>query len=162
MDIADRLDQLERRVAELERRPDPPPVDDGEARWALDALVARVEPPGAVLLVGAVTLADGRVARWQETRGTAALVDGEEGVAAEALAALGSPIRLRLLLRVLAGAGTVQELTSTEGIGTSGQVYHHLRQLTAAGWVRSRGGGAYEVPTARIVPLLGALLVAGG
>jgi hypothetical protein len=55
----------------------------------------------------------------------------------------------------------VQDLTGLDGVGTSGQVYHHLRLLTAAGWVRAQGGGRYEVPVARTVPLLGALLAAG-
>src|SRR5690606_18106539 len=73
---------------------------------------------------------------------------------ADVLVALGHPVRLRLLQRVLGGATTVAELVDTDGVGTSGQVYHHLRQLTAAGWLRALGGGRYEVPVARVVPLL--------
>ncbi|WP_435827490.1 hypothetical protein [Actinoplanes philippinensis] len=43
-------------------------------------------------------------------------------------------------------------------MGTSGQVYHHLRQLVAAGWLHTIGGGRHEVPAARVIPLLSLLL----
>jgi hypothetical protein len=33
-------------------------------------------------------------------------------------------------------------------------VYHHLRQLTSAGWLRSAARGRYVVPPERVVPLL--------
>ncbi len=45
-------------------------------------------------------------------------------------------------------------LVGIDGFGTSGQLYHHLRQLVAAGWLRTAGRGRYEVPPARVVPLL--------
>ena len=69
-------------------------------------------------------------------------------------------MRLRLLLAVLGGTATVHDLASIDGIGTKGQVYHHLRQLTGAGWLRRTGGNVYEVPMPRVVPLLGAILCA--
>jgi DNA-binding transcriptional ArsR family regulator len=160
MDVSERLAALERRLDALER-PTSPAVDAGDALWALDALAAQGEQPGAVLLAGTVTLPDGRAARWQEGRELPGLLDVEVVRVADRLGALGSPVRLRLLLRLLHEPQTVQELTTVDGVGTSGQVYHHLRQLTATGWVRSQGGGRYEVPVARVVPLLGALLSAG-
>lgn len=52
------------------------------------------------------------------------------------------------------GVRSVTELGNSEGLGTSGQLYHHLRQLVSAGWLRTAGRGRYEVPVARIVPLL--------
>ena len=39
-------------------------------------------------------------------------------------------------------------------------IYHHLRTLTAAGWLQSTGRGRYEVPVVRIVPLLVLILAA--
>ncbi|WP_051715621.1 hypothetical protein [Streptomyces bikiniensis] len=44
--------------------------------------------------------------------------------------------------------------------GTTGQIYHHLRQLTGAGRLHTSGRGRYEVPAARVVPLLMALTAA--
>ena len=43
---------------------------------------------------------------------------------------------------------------ATEGLGTTGQLHHHLRQLKAAGWLHQTGRGTYEVPARRVVPLL--------
>ena len=73
------------------------------------------------------------------------------------LAALGHPVRLRLLLAVLRGATGTAELAEVPGIGTSGRIYHHIRTLTAAGWLRASGRGQVQVPADRVVPLLVAL-----
>ncbi len=43
---------------------------------------------------------------------------------------------------------------------TTGQIYHHLRLLTAAGWLHTTGRGRYEVPGTRVVPLLVVLTAA--
>ncbi|WP_433797325.1 ArsR family transcriptional regulator [Actinoplanes sp. CA-252034] len=165
MSDTDRLAALERRVAELEQRLDSRPGDDRPARtpdaelfWALEGLLARVDDPGAVLLTGHVTLPDGRRARWQEGVGTEELLDSDWTQHVAALAALAHPARIRILQRILHGAGTAADLVQIDGMGTSGQVYHHLRQLVAAGWLHTAGGGRYEVPVARIVPLLALLL----
>ena len=40
------------------------------------------------------------------------------------------------------------------------QLHHHLRQLVAAGWLASTRRGHYEVPAARVVPLLVTVLAA--
>lgn len=157
----DRLIALEQRVAALEERLASRAPDDDLSEtplWALDGLRARVEDPGAVLLVGHVELPDGRRAQWQLGAGTDDLLAGDWTEEVDALVALGHPVRLRLLQRVLTGVATVGELLETDGVGTSGQVYHHLRQLTAAGWLRALGGGRYEVPVARVVPLLAVVL----
>lgn len=167
MTCNERLAALEKRVAELEAIASPP--DGASARavipeykllWALDGLRARVDEPGAVLLVGHVRLPDGRTAQWQQGGMTEVLLGDDWSQSSDALAALGHPLRLRLLQEVLSGAATVHELTQIDGVGTSGQVYHHLRELTSAGWLHGVGGGRYEVPVARVVPLL--VLVLGG
>ncbi|WP_435201039.1 ArsR family transcriptional regulator [Janibacter sp. GS2] len=164
----DRLSALEGRVraleARLEHADEEAAVPTGPGRevlWALDGLHARVDDPGAVMLVGSVRLPDGRHAEWQQGAGTDELVGGDWTASSDALAALGHPLRLRLLQQVLAGVDTVHELTQIDGVGTSGQVYHHLRQLSSTGWLHALGGGRYEVPVARVVPLLVLVLGAG-
>lgn len=52
------------------------------------------------------------------------------------------------------GVNTVPAITETDGVGTSGRMYHRVRQLVSSGWLRSLGGGRYEVPVARVVPVL--------
>jgi len=78
---------------------------------------------------------------------------------AAALAALGHPVRL-LLRQVLSGAATVTELQERAALGTSGQLYHHLRQLVNVGWLRVAARGRYAVPPDRVVPLLVVLAAA--
>jgi DNA-binding transcriptional ArsR family regulator len=157
---SDRLDALEQRVAELEKHlhtrtaatPDP------DTFWALEGLLERIGDPGAAMITGQVTLPDGRAAHWQETVTTADLLADDWSEHVTSLAALAHPARIRLLRHVLDGACTAGDLTRLDGMGTSGQVYHHLRQLVAAGWLHTIGGGRYEVPAARVVPLLTTIL----
>jgi hypothetical protein len=47
------------------------------------------------------------------------------------------PVRLQLLQALLSGAQTKAALEQLEGIGTTGQLYHHLKALEEGGWVRS-------------------------
>lgn len=160
-----RLTALEQRVNDLEvqlRSSTVAAADtqkpDSEVLWVLQGLRSRVEEPGAVLLAGTVRLPDGRTAQWQQGVSTDDLLGMQWEDSADVLTALGHPVRLRLIQQVLAGVATVQELIQIDKIGTSGQVYHHLRQLTATGWLRPVGGGRYEVPVARVVPLLTSIL----
>jgi hypothetical protein len=79
--------------------------------------------------------------------------------AASALAALGSPIRLTLLREIVRGHATVNALSQVEGLGTSGQIYHHLRHLTAEGWLHTPTRGTFAIPASRATAL-NAILVA--
>ncbi len=157
------IEALKARVAALEEGQGPgttnassPAVDAG-AFWALEGLRARVPAPGAVMIVGDVVLPGERTAQWQQGHGTDDLLDDEWEHAAEVLAALGHPTRLALLRHVLRGVDSARSLGELEGMGTSGQVYHHLRQLVSAGWLRNRGA-RYDVPPERVVPLLATIV----
>ncbi len=52
--------------------------------------------------------------------------------------ALAHPVRLRLVQAILAGRSTAARLAELEDLGTTGQVYLHLRQLVTAGRTRRR------------------------
>lgn len=170
-DIDERVADLEKRLADLESRSTPSveaassraatvPVPDPETFWALAGLRERIEPPGAVLITGSVMLPNGAEAQWQEGLGVDELLDLDGAQAAESLAALGHPVRLQMLQQVLGGVHTAAALTATDGLGTSGQVYYHLRLLIGTGWLRARQRGSYEVPASRVVPLLVTMLAA--
>jgi hypothetical protein len=73
---------------------------------------------------------------------------------ATTLAALGNPVRLLLLQQIVKGTNTVGALAEVDGLGTSGQIYHHLRQLTAEGWLHSPSRGIFALPPSRVVALL--------
>lgn len=164
MQIEERLARIEDRLARLEtgataapaQRPEP--VPDEDRFWALTTLKSLVPEPGAVLFTGSVTLGPGAHYEWQEARPVGDLVERDWAELAASLSALAHPVRLTLLHEVLAGHHTVGELGEDERFGTSGQLYHHLRQLVAAGWLQSSGRGRYAVPTARVVPLLAILM----
>jgi DNA-binding transcriptional ArsR family regulator len=70
------------------------------------------------------------------------------------LAALGNPVRLTLLQEIVRGRRvTVSALSEVDGLGTSGQIYHHLRHLTAEGWLHTPSRGTFAVPPPRLVAL---------
>lgn len=162
-----RLTRLEQRLAELPpSQHTRPGLPEADTFWALTGLTERLperlteradtaeEASGAVLIVGTIDLPSGQQAQWQEGAAAVDLLADPWERAAETLQALGHPVRLRLLQEVLRGHTTARELADLEEVGTTGQVYHHLRQLVSAGWLRARTGGRHEVPPERLVPLL--------
>ncbi|MFJ8635161.1 ArsR/SmtB family transcription factor [Streptomyces sp. NPDC093568] len=165
------MEELEQRVADLERRiaalegarPAAPRLGEGDF-WALqgfkDQLAELGAADGGVLFTGAVRLPTGEQYEWQHGTLTEGLLDDDWTAAAESFAALGHAVRLRLLREILGGRRTAAELAELDEVGTTGQIYHHLRQLTGAGWLHTTGRGRYEVPPGRVVPLLVALATA--
>ncbi|MFI6226459.1 ArsR/SmtB family transcription factor [Micromonospora echinospora] len=157
--LEERVAALEAQVAELVGRASTPtpsnPPGDGDTFWALDGLRQRLPEghPGAVLYTGTVDL-DGERYDWQYGLPVDAVLAGDWSESATALTALAHPVRLRLLREILGGRRGTAELAGIEELGTTGQLHHHLRQLTAAGWLRSAGRGRYAVPAERVVPLL--------
>ncbi|HEX2315488.1 MAG TPA: winged helix-turn-helix domain-containing protein [Thermomonospora sp.] len=161
--LAERVERLEARVAALEAARPAPGGDEEpgpDTFWALNGVKARAPEPGMVLFTGTVTLPGGEHVEWQQGAGAEELLADDWSTAAAALAALGHPIRLLLLHQILHGAATVAELGAHERLGTTGQLYHHLRQLVAAGWLRTSARGRYTVPAERVVPLLAVLAAA--
>jgi hypothetical protein len=175
-ELRDRVDALERAVG-LAISPDTPErtaavptraatapaTSTDDVFWALNALKSWAPPPGAVLYTGSVTLPAGGVADWQYALTTDDLLarDWSRPASVSALAALGHPVRLRLLQAIITGTVAVSELAALEGVGTTGQVYHHVNQLIAAGWVYSPSRGHYGIPPERVVPLLTVILAGG-
>jgi len=163
-DLPDRLAALEKQVAEISRRlaePTEPRERSGasdepvleERFWALRELRARLtEGPGAVLYTGIVDLPTGEHYEWQYGTAVEELLGSDWSELVGAIGALAHPVRLLLLRRILAGRRSAAELSAEEGLGTTGQIYHHLRQLVSAGWLRS-SAGQYTVPGERVVPL---------
>ena len=162
--LAARMGDLERRVALLEGHPGeraPLPIADKDKFWALARLAERTGPEfdqdgvaGSLLYAGRATTPGGGDLIWQaEHPLPGVLAEGWEDAAA-VLAALGNPVRLEIVRRLLLGGETVQELQEIPGLGTSGQLYHHLRDLQAAGLVTQRRRGRYGVAADKVVPAL--------
>lgn len=172
-DLKRELEALAARVSRLEEISEEPsrvrassPALEEEENWALSGLRARLgdhpsTADGAVMLVGSLTLPGGAPVAWQETAATSDMWETDWSDQAAALSALGHPVRLELLRHILSGTHATADLAEVASLGTTGQLHHHLRQLVAAGWVKQRGRGKYEVPASRVVPLLACLVGAG-
>lgn len=132
--------------------------DGGLDLWLLDNLAQRA-PDGAISYGGSASVADGPV-RWQWTVPTPPLLDEDWAPAADRVAALSHPVRLRLLQRVLKGTTKTADLGDDPDLGTTGQLHHHLRILVSAGWLQTRRRGHYHVPRERVIPLLVVLTAA--
>lgn len=176
-DTRERLARLEERLAQPEGPTEPGRSaasagpdrvdlgpDDTAPRddpfWVVSGIEERVPAPGAVYYAGSVTVAGGPV-QWQIGRPTEHLLESDWADHAPALAALASPVRLTILQAFLGGASSAAELSGAGGLGTTGQIYHHLNQLVAQGWLRVAGRGHYAIPPERIVPLLAILAAVG-
>jgi hypothetical protein len=152
--LSERVAALEERVARLEAAPEARQTPPDEVFWALEGLRRRLTGDGQVLFTGAVDLPTGEHYEWQQGTETGSLLDAEWSDHAVPYAALGHPVRLTLLRAVLRGTRSAAELQETAGLNTTGQLYHHLKQLTAAGWLEAGGRGHYQVPAGKVVPLL--------
>jgi DNA-binding transcriptional ArsR family regulator len=165
-----RLDNLERRVAALEimaavadSAPPSPPIDLrqlNELRHREGPRYVRGSLRGAVAYAGAATLGEGEVL-WAGEHGLPQIWDLDLPSVARLLAALGHPARLALVRALLAGVRTSQELQEVINSGSAGQLYHHLKDLIAAGVVDQAGRSRYRISDSRIVPLLVILAAAG-
>lgn len=153
MDLENRVSTLENRLAALEEEHQTTPAS-GDF-WALDTLRAQADPEeGLLLWTGVVPTPEGPV-EWQMQRSAASLIDADDTTTfADRLSALGNPVRVSLLLSVLRGSTRLTDLAEELELASSGQLYHHVKTLTAAGWLVSHGRGQVQVPGVRIVPLL--------
>ena len=164
--LSERMARLEAMAESPDRARDSSPILDEEQFWALTGLQSQLNDhpstvEGAVMLVGSLKLPDGTPVAWQQAAGTAGIWETEWSDQAAAFSALGHPVRLELLRHILSGTHATADLAEVASLGTTGQLHHHLRQFVAAGWVKQSGRGNYEVPAARIVPLLACLVGAG-
>ncbi|MEH0109688.1 helix-turn-helix transcriptional regulator [Tersicoccus sp. MR15.9] len=165
-DVNSRLSALEEAVSRLSVAPASGRAtserigSEDDPLWALNGLESRA-PDGAILYLGSVQTPTGDVVRWQYGRPAAEMFGEDWGDRARVMAALAHSMRLRIMHAVLHGVNTAAGLIDELDAGTSGQVYHHLKELTMTGWLSTPRRGVFEVPASRVVPLLVILLAAG-
>ncbi|ANY05200.1 ArsR/SmtB family transcription factor [Pseudonocardia sp. HH130630-07] len=135
-----RLTDLERRVSALE-----------EAA-AVPSAVPEATGAGIVRYSGEVAL-HGQIG-WtiEYDAGAALALDDEPRTAV--LAALGHPVRVRIVRSLLRGPRGTAELTEAAELASTGQLYHHLKALSHAGLVEQDGRGSYRVAPRSVVPAL--------
>jgi DNA-binding transcriptional ArsR family regulator len=150
--IDDLVADLAARVARLEAR-EPQPL-----KTVLDRTL---EPPeqGRVVYSGLGPWADHAVV-WQMERPWNEVVEHEQESIARTFAALSSPVRVRIIGALVDGPASTAGLAERIDAGTSGQLFHHLRDLLAAGLVHQPQRGVYALRAQHVLPLLAAMSAA--
>lgn len=161
MDIEFRLNLLEARITALEQASSVPSKPPEGLFWALDYLRQSAKPGGEIVFAGHAELASGTFG-WQWGLPVGPLLKTEWSEVAQNLAALAHPLRLEILRAVLNGKSSSQDLQHLADISTSGQLYHHLKELQSAGWLKVGKRGSYAVPSEQVIPALVILSAAGG
>ncbi len=111
-----------------------------------------------VVYSGAGPWEDGAVA-WRLGRDWDEVLAGATGTAA-VFAALGNGTRLRIVAELLRGPVATGDLAARLDWASSGQLFHHLRELLAAGVVYQPVRGTYAIRRQHVVPLLAVLSAA--
>lgn len=163
--LTDRVERLEALVGNDERRG--PEVGGTDPTTGAGTTAPAGSPPpsdgalheNTVSYQGSVDLA-GPI-RWRIGYDAAAILDLPATTTAEVFAAMGHPSRLEILRILLRCNASVAELQAAGDFGTSGQLYHHLKILTAASLVVKVGRNEYGIAATHVVPILVALLSAG-
>lgn len=163
-----RLSALESQVAELRRSLEQDTSRDTETAnvigqpqkfWAIEQLNKLYPEAGGVMFAGHVMLPSEELYAWQIEAKSGDVLQADWSTAQGPLAALAHPVRLSILKAMLEGKQDTQTLQSLPEMGTTGQLYHHLKELESAGWIRQPRRGQYNLLAERVVPLL-AILVA--
>lgn len=175
---AERLAAIEARLAALESQHATIPVSTSAINaaakltaaddrfWALNELnrqhLAKPDDRGAVLYAGTVALPSGAQYVWQRQASTREILESDWHATTESFAALAHPVRLSILKHALGQDRSTQDFLALPDMGTTGQLFHHIKALQDAGWLRSLQRGTYGVPGERVVPLLAMLTAARG
>ncbi len=125
-----------------------------EKFWALEHIQQHQQQDGGVMFAGYVTLPAEETYAWQIESQTNELLQANWSPAQLPLAALAHPVRLSILKAILCGQRDTQALQALPEMGTTGQLYHHLKELESAGWIRQPRRGQYILLAERVVPLL--------
>jgi len=159
---ADRLARLEQQMAAVLERleaqktlPAAAPADAPTEESSPDQ--APIE--GTLLFSGSIRRGQQRF-RMQHQGTLSEALEADPELVARVFGALASPFRVRLLRALMDGPRTSQELQATLDVGPVGQLYHHLKELLAAGLVVQRKRSVYTLREEIVMPICMAFVVA--
>ena len=141
-----RLAALEARVAALERSLSG--TSEKPAPLATDSSTA-----GNIIFGGDVSFGDSAY-QYQWQRPSSFFMERRWDEEISRIAAIASPTRADILKRLLAAPATAAELVEEKIVSSTGTAYHHLNELSAAGWIFKVRERSYEIRPARVIPLL--------
>jgi DNA gyrase subunit B len=115
---------------------------------------------GALSYSGALQLAE-RPLRFQQTMTIQSILDAAPELLTPIFAALSSPHRVIILRTLCEGPCTAQHLQDVLGMNSSGQLYHHLKELQAAGLIsQPERSSSYVIDPTKLIPICVALMAA--
>lgn len=147
-DEPDRLVHLEQQMGALLRRLEALEHDVGGTLSEPPPEEGNVQ--GTLAYSGSFRLGKQRLKLMQRVSLSEALEAEPESVS-RVFAALGSPFRILLLRALLEGPRTSQELQQVLDVGPVGQLYHHLKELLAAGLIWQRKRSLYAIRQDRLM-----------
>ncbi|MCS6997010.1 MAG: helix-turn-helix domain-containing protein [Casimicrobiaceae bacterium] len=157
--LSQRVEALEAKLARDPLKPESGAAAPGglpldERFWLIRQIEQAATAGGGVAFGGRATLPTGETFYWQIESLTEDLLEADWQSARARLSALAHPVRLALLKALLTGIRDSAGLATLPGLGTTGQLYHHLKELEAAGWIRQPRRGEFAVLAERVIPLL--------
>lgn len=112
-----------------------------------EALRAMAESGSEVVGHFGVVSVEGRPQQWwsiRYDRAVTRLLSNPDYKVAQILSVLGSEVRLAILRSLVTAPKVASEIVTEVGMKTTGQAYHHLRELERAGYIEQRAGGRYH------------------
>jgi DNA-binding transcriptional ArsR family regulator len=157
-DLVERVKKLETGAGAPAR---PPVVDATLVQSLIDRLSPgdsgeRNDRQGTVVYAGAGPSDDGMIA-WQMSRSWSELIVVDPTTVAACFAALASSVRIQIICELASGSVTTGELTQRLDQPSSGQLFHHLKELLAVGLIYQPVRGTYAILHQHLVPILTAL-----
>src|SRR5581483_1865691 len=128
-----------------------PPPDSGAPSSQSGAIQGTLSYAGAIQLAG-------RPFRFQQRLPAQSLFEADPDLLTQIFAALSSPHRVIILRTLCERPCTAQQLQEVLGMGSAGQLYHHLKELLAADLITQRErSSAYTIEPAKVIPICAVL-----
>ena len=160
-ELAALVEDLRQRVAALEDGPDSSGRRErGRNLEIVQSMIADIPVTdagvlehGTAMYAGAGPGPDGLTA-LQMVRHWEDIVAAEPAAIATTMSALGNPQRVRIVQALVDRPASTAEIAERLEEPTSGQLFHHLKDLLAAGLIFQPARGMYAVRPQHVVPLL--------
>lgn len=112
---------------------------------------------GATVVIAGAGPWEGGTVAWEMRRSWEDVRGSRSAAAAAVFAALASPTRVEIVRALLDGPLSTSDLTTRIDASSTGRLFHHLKELLAAGLVHQPVRGTYALRRTHVVPLLAAL-----
>lgn len=163
-DYGQEIDDLRSEISQLKKKHEEKsiPLDEGEPAKHTKLIHAEqlAEIAGEKGISGAITYygaycSSGRGFHWEtDCMSTDTLLGLEDDKVTLILSSLGNKQRYAMVKELLKQPRSVNEIIENLNLGTTGQVYHHLKALQAADFVVPAERGKFEFKSHRVQALL--------